>query len=208
MPDFDEIARFNLKQCLAFTYIRLGDGVTAEQLARELIAAYSCTTALDSPYVLRIGLNLAQAFMIERKFHESVQEADAIYPAFLAKFGADHQLTMQLLTTRAQSEGSLGLYEDSVRDDLAIYGVSVKKQGLWPFIRPQRFPMRRLRNAAPIISSKANSMRAKRTMRPPRLLDHARLWGKEPCFLWRTCRGNSACLFPCRCGRVPKAQDV
>jgi serine/threonine protein kinase len=129
LPDFDEIARFNLKQRLAFTYIRLGDGATAERLARDLINAYSSTSGPDSPYVLRVRLNLAQAFMIEKKFHESVQEANAIYPDFLVKFGPDHQLTMQLLTTRAQSEGSMGLFDDSVRDDLAIHEISVKKHG-------------------------------------------------------------------------------
>ena len=129
LPEFDEIARYNLRQRLAFTYIRLGDGPTAERLARELINEYSVKTGPDSPYVLRVRLNLAQAFMIERKFSESVHEANAIYPDFLTKFGTDHQLTMQLLTTRAQSEGSLGLFDDSVRDDLAIYNISVKKQG-------------------------------------------------------------------------------
>jgi len=129
LPNFDEIARYNLRQRLAFTYIRLGDGRTAEQLARELIAAYSQASGPDSPYVLRVRLNLAQAFMIEKKFSESVQEANAIYPDFLSKFGPDHQLTMQLLTTRAQSEGSLGLLDDSTRDDLAIYAIAVKKQG-------------------------------------------------------------------------------
>ena len=129
LPDFDQIARFNLRQRLAFTYIRLGDGATAERLARELIAAYSKAAGPDSPYVLRVRLNLAQALMIEAKFKDSVQEANAIYPAFLAKFGPDHQLTMQLLTTRAQSEGSMGRFDDSLRDDLAIYDLAVKKQG-------------------------------------------------------------------------------
>jgi serine/threonine protein kinase len=129
LPEFDEIARYNLRQRLAFTYIRLGDGVTAERLARELISAYSASNGPDSPYVLRVRLNLAQALMIEKKFAESVQEANDIYPEFLAKFGPDHQLTMQLLTTRAQSEGSMGRFDDSLRDDLAIYEISVKKQG-------------------------------------------------------------------------------
>jgi len=36
---------------------------------------------------------------------------------------------MQLLTTRAQCEGTLGLWDDAVRDDLAIYNLAVKKQG-------------------------------------------------------------------------------
>jgi serine/threonine protein kinase len=129
LPEFDEIARYNLRQRLAFTYIRLGDGATAERLARQLITGYSVKNGPDSPYVLRMRLNLAQAYMIERKFPESVAEANAIYPDFLRKFGPDHQLTMQLLTTRAQSEGSMGRFDDSVRDDLAIYNIAVKKQG-------------------------------------------------------------------------------
>ncbi len=129
LPDFDETARFNLRQRLAFTYIRLGDGATAERLARELIAAYSNANGPDSPYVLRVRLNLAQAFMIEGKHQDAVQEATSIYPDFLAKFGPDHEMTMQLLATRAQSEGSLGLFDDSVRDDLAIYKLALQKQG-------------------------------------------------------------------------------
>ncbi len=129
LPDFDETARFNLRQRLAFTYIRLGDGATAERLARQLIAAYSGANGADSPYVLRVRLNLAQAFMIEGKYQDAVQEANSVYPDFLAKFGPDHELTMQLLATRAQSEGSLGMFEDSTRDDLAIYKIALQKQG-------------------------------------------------------------------------------
>jgi eukaryotic-like serine/threonine-protein kinase len=63
----------------------------------------------------------------------SIDEANTVYPDFLTKFGPDHQLTMQLLTTRAQSEGSLGLFDDSVRDDLAIHKIAVKKQGSLSF---------------------------------------------------------------------------
>jgi hypothetical protein len=36
---------------------------------------------------------------------------------------------MQLLATRAQSEGSLELWDDAIRDDLAIYDLAVHKQG-------------------------------------------------------------------------------
>jgi serine/threonine protein kinase len=129
LPDFDETAKFNLRQRLAFTYIRLGDGATAERLARQLIAAYSGANGADSPYVLRVRLNLAQAFMIESKYQDAVKEANSVYPDFLAKFGPDHELTMQLLATRAQSEGSLGMFEDSTRDDLAIYKIAMQKQG-------------------------------------------------------------------------------
>ena len=129
LPDFDENARLNLKQRLTFTYIRLGDGATAERLCQELIREYSAVDGPESPYVLRVRLNLAQAYMIQKKYKEGVEEANAVYPAFLAKFGPDHELTMQLLATRAECEGSLGLFEDSSRDDLAVYHIALQKQG-------------------------------------------------------------------------------
>ena len=50
-------------------------------------------------------------------------------PEFVSRLGPDHELTMQLLTTRAPSEGSLGLWNDAIRDDLAIYNLAVRKQG-------------------------------------------------------------------------------
>jgi len=133
LPNFDRNSDYDLRQRLAFTYIRLGDGPQAEQLARRLIAVYTLADGPLSPYVLRVRLNLAQAYMIERRFVDSVAEANAIYPYFLIEFGPDHQLTMQLLTTRAQSEGSLGRFDDSVRDDLLIHNIAVKKQGPFSF---------------------------------------------------------------------------
>ena len=129
LPEFDETARYDLQQRLAFTYLRLGDGATAERLARQLIAGYSATDGPDSPYVLRMRLNLAQAYLVERKFPEAVAEANATYSDFVREFGPDHELTMQLLTTQAQSEGSMGRFDDAVRDDLAVYNIAVKKQG-------------------------------------------------------------------------------
>jgi serine/threonine-protein kinase len=129
LPEFDETTRYDLQQHLAFTYLRLGDGATAERLARQLIAGYSATDGPESPYVLRMRLNLAQAYLVERKFLEAVAEANAIYPAFVRQFGPDHELTLQLLTTRAQSEGSMGRFDDAVRDDLAVHKIAVKKQG-------------------------------------------------------------------------------
>ena len=129
LPEFDESARLTFKQRLGFSYIRLGDGAKAEQIFRELIAAFTRVAGADSPHVLRVRLNLAQAFMIQKKHAEAVQEATAIYPEFVSRLGMDHELTMQLLSTRAQSEGSLGLWDDAVRDDLAIHEIAVRKQG-------------------------------------------------------------------------------
>jgi serine/threonine protein kinase/DNA-binding winged helix-turn-helix (wHTH) protein len=129
LPEFDESARLTFKQRLAFSYIRLGEGAKAEQLFRELIVAFTRVVGPDSPNVLRVRLNLAQAFMIQNKHEEAIKEATAIYPEFVSRLGADHELTMQLLSTRAQSEGSLGLWDDAIRDDLAIHDLAVRKQG-------------------------------------------------------------------------------
>jgi serine/threonine protein kinase len=129
LPEFDESARLTFKQRLGFCYIRLGEGAKAEQTFRDLIAAFTRVAGADSPHVLRVRLNLAQAFMIENKHEEAIQEATAIYPEFVSRLGPDHELTMQLLTTRAQSEGSLGRWDDAIRDDFAIHQIAVRKQG-------------------------------------------------------------------------------
>jgi eukaryotic-like serine/threonine-protein kinase len=129
LPDFDGSARFTLKQKLAFASIRLGDGAKAERLFRELITALSRTNGAESASVLRVRLNLAQAFMIQGKNKEAIEETTSLYPAYVATFGGDHELTMQLLTTRAQCEGTLGQWEDAIRDDLAIHNLAIRKQG-------------------------------------------------------------------------------
>ncbi|MGO8793253.1 MAG: protein kinase domain-containing protein [Candidatus Sulfotelmatobacter sp.] len=129
LPEFDETARLTFKQRLGFSYIRLGEGAKAEQTFRDLITAFTRVSGADSPQVLRVRLNLAQALMIQNKHAEAVQEANAIYPEFMSRLGPDHELTMQLLTTRAQSEGSLERWDDAIRDDLAIHEIAVRKQG-------------------------------------------------------------------------------
>ncbi len=129
LPAFDERARLTLKQRLAFASIRLGDGGKAERLFRELIEAFSKAGGPDNPSVLRVRLNLAQAFMIQGKNEAAIQETSSIYPEYVARLGADHELTMQVLTTRAQCEGTLGRWDDAIRDDLAIYSLALHKQG-------------------------------------------------------------------------------
>jgi len=133
LADFDESFRLTLKQRLAFTHIRLGEGAEAEKLFRELIAAFTRINGPDSPHVLRVRLNLAQAFMIEGKNKEAVEETTSLYPAYLSRLGETHELTMQLLTTRAQVEGAMGLWDDAIRDDLNVYRLAVQKQGAQSF---------------------------------------------------------------------------
>ena len=133
VPEIDENTRLAFKQRLAFSNIRLGNGVEAEKLFRELISAYSRSSGADSPDVLRVRLNLAQAFMIQNKNAEAVDETNHIYPSFVAKLGRDHELSMQVLATRAQCEGTLGRWDDAIRDGMELHQLAVQKQGASAF---------------------------------------------------------------------------
>ncbi len=129
IPSFDRAALSQIKQFLAFSYIRLGDGAKAEALLRALIQEYSNTAGRDSPRALRARVNLVSALIIQHKYAEGLQEANLIYPALVAKLGEDHEVTLGILGTRAVSEAYLGLWDDAIRDDLATYRLSVRKQG-------------------------------------------------------------------------------
>ena len=129
VPAIDQNTRLALKQRLGFSDIRLGKGVEAEHEFRDLISAYSGISGPDSPDVLRVRLNLAQAFMIQNRSAEAVDETTQIYPAFVAKLGRDHELTMQVLATRAQCEGTLERWEDAIHDGLELHKLAVQKQG-------------------------------------------------------------------------------
>jgi serine/threonine protein kinase len=133
VPEIDENTRLAFKQRLAFSNIRLGNGVEAERLFRELISAYTRSSGADSPDVLRVRLNLAQAFMIQNKNAEAVDETNQIYPSFVSKLGRDHELSMQVLATRAQCEGTLGRWDDAIRDGLELHELAVQKQGASSF---------------------------------------------------------------------------
>jgi serine/threonine-protein kinase len=128
-PSFEESARERIKEGIAVSYIRRGDGARAEPLYREVIAALSRTAGPESPDVLRARIYLAQSLLVQHKFADAVREADAIYPSLVKALGADHEVVLALLGTRAAAEGSLARWDDAIRDDLTVYGIAVRKQG-------------------------------------------------------------------------------
>ncbi len=129
IPSFDNAALMRIKRTLAFSWIRLADGAKAEPLFRELAEAYARTGGPDSPYTLQARVNLSQALMIQRKYHDAIENANLIYPALVRRLGEDHEVTMAMLGNRAASEGSLGMWDEAIRDDLTAYNLSVRKQG-------------------------------------------------------------------------------
>jgi serine/threonine protein kinase len=130
---FDLKARLTFKQRQAFTLIRMGEGERAERLFRELAAGYARLNGPDSAEVLMIKLNITQALMIQREFASAIAEADALLPKMVSTLGPDHEMTLQLLTTRAQSHGSLEHWEQAIRDGLEVHDKAVKKQGARSF---------------------------------------------------------------------------
>jgi DNA-binding winged helix-turn-helix (wHTH) protein/serine/threonine protein kinase len=129
MPSFNETDRLTFKQRVAFANVRLGNGARAERLFRELIEEFTRLQGADNPNVLRMRLNLAQAFMIQSRHKEAVAETTAIYPKYVERLGEDHELAIQVLSTRAESEGASGQWEAVVRDDLKVRELAVRKQG-------------------------------------------------------------------------------
>jgi serine/threonine protein kinase len=126
---FDLKTRLAFKQRRAFAFIRLGDGKMAETLFRELAAGYDKLNGPGSAEALRIRMNLTQALMIQREFAASIREADDLYAKMVNTFGADNEMTLQLLATRAQSHGSLEHWDEAIRDGLEAHRLAVAKEG-------------------------------------------------------------------------------
>ncbi|MDB5499322.1 MAG: hypothetical protein JWP28_3353 [Phenylobacterium sp.] len=127
--NFDLGSRLTFLQRLAFAHIRLGDGAKAEALFKRLAAGYAVLEGPDSADVLMVRLNLAQALMIQGKHAQAVQEADAVYPKMLATLGPEHELTLQLLSTRAQSEGALEHWDAAIADTRHVHAIAVRTVG-------------------------------------------------------------------------------
>ncbi len=129
IPSFNPTALLQIKQFLAFTYIRMGDGAKAESALRDLIQQYSRAEGPDSPRGLKARVNLAQALLVEKKYAEAIDEANLVYPVLVAKLGEEHEVLLGILSTRAAAEGSLGRWNDAIRDDLSVHAIAVRKQG-------------------------------------------------------------------------------
>jgi eukaryotic-like serine/threonine-protein kinase len=134
MPDlFDQRTRLAFKQRQAFSFIRLGDGAKAETLFRELLAGYDRLNGPDSPESLRVQMNLTQALMIQREFAAAIREADDLHAKMVKTLGPDHEMTLQLLATRAQSHGSLEQWDAAISDGLEAHRLAVAKEGAQTF---------------------------------------------------------------------------
>jgi hypothetical protein len=95
---------------------------------REIIAADTTALGPNHPAVLLARVYLAESFLEQGKFTGVIQEVNAIYPELLNRLGPDHETVSTVLGTRAAAEGSLGLWDDAARDDLAMHEISARKR--------------------------------------------------------------------------------
>jgi hypothetical protein len=128
LPSFDERARRRIKQLVAVAYIHMAQGAMAEPILREIIPADTRALGPNHPPVLLARVYLAQSLLTQGKFSGAIQEVNAIYPELLSRLGPDHETISTVLGTRAAAEGSLGLWDDAARDDLAMHEISARKR--------------------------------------------------------------------------------
>jgi DNA-binding winged helix-turn-helix (wHTH) protein len=135
MPQvFNETTRLALRQRLAFTYMRLGDWATAEPMFTALLQRRRALNGPRHPATLQLELNLAQVRIAQGHAAAALPDLNRIYPDFLAVYGPDHLLTLELLATRGQAFDQLEDYRSAVTDQMAIYKLAAAKRGDHSFL--------------------------------------------------------------------------
>jgi DNA-binding winged helix-turn-helix (wHTH) protein len=133
-PDaFDARQRLNLRQRVAFIYIRLGDGANAEASFKPLLADFARLEGSDHPDTLNIRLNLVQALLVQRRNFEVIDAADALLPAMEKAFGPDHRRTLQLVAVRQQALASVERYAEAARDGERVWQATAAHEGAAAF---------------------------------------------------------------------------
>jgi serine/threonine protein kinase/DNA-binding winged helix-turn-helix (wHTH) protein len=120
-PGFNPATLLILRRRLFNLYLRTENGPKAETAARELLAATTRLDGIGSPSLLPAQMSLQEALYAEGKYKEAIQEITLSYPRFVQLLGPANLYTLQTLATRAAAEGQIKDYDESIRDDLAVY---------------------------------------------------------------------------------------
>jgi DNA-binding winged helix-turn-helix (wHTH) protein len=134
LPDaFDARQRLNLRQRVAFMDIRLGNAAKAEAAFRPLLADFTRLEGADHPDTLNIRLNLVQALLVQRRYPDVIEAANALLPVMEKAFGPDHRRTLQLVAVRQQALGSVERYADAARDGERVWRATAAHEGATAF---------------------------------------------------------------------------
>lgn len=126
---FDARQRLNLRQRVAFTYLRLGDGASAAALLKPLLVAFTRLEGVDHPDTLNIRLNIVQAFLTQKRFDDVIADAATLLPLMEHAFGPDHRRTLQLLAVRQQALGSVERYAEAAADGERVWRATTSHEG-------------------------------------------------------------------------------
>lgn len=132
-PAIDERQRLNLRQRVAFTYLRLGDGKEAFARLAPLRTSFARLEGPDHPDTLNIRLNMIQALLVEKKYKDVITAATELLPLMERKLGQDNRRTLQALAVRQQALGSVGRYAEAARDGERVWRATAAHEGLRAF---------------------------------------------------------------------------
>ncbi len=119
-PGFDPMLLIWIKGRLCGLYVRLQDGPHLEATAEDRIRDIRSRFGGDSPMLVSYEMYLEEAYFLEGKYREAIQQADRNEPRFKRLLGADNQYTLAVLATRAASLAQLGRYPEAVQNDLNL----------------------------------------------------------------------------------------
>jgi len=120
-PGFDPLLLLWIKGRYCGLYVRMQDGPNLEAAARERIRAISARYGADSPMLVSYEMYLQEAYYLQNKFKDAVEQADRNYPRFKHLVGDQSQYTLAVLANRAASLAQLGRYSEAANDDMRLY---------------------------------------------------------------------------------------
>lgn len=120
-PGFDPMLLLWIKGRFCGLYVRLQDGPRLQAAAAERIQDISGRFGKDSPMLTSYEMYLQEAYFLEGKYQQAIEQADRNYPRFQRLLGDQHQYTLAVLANRASSLAQLGRYADAMQDDLRLY---------------------------------------------------------------------------------------
>ncbi len=117
---FDPMLLLWIKGRLCGLYVRLEDGPKLQAAAEDRIHEISARFGSDSPMLVSYEIYLQEAYFLQGKYKEAIEQANRNYPRFQHLLGDQSQYTMGVLANRAASLAQLGRYSEAVDDDLRL----------------------------------------------------------------------------------------
>jgi DNA-binding winged helix-turn-helix (wHTH) protein len=129
-PDvFDKAARLELRQHQAYALLRMGDWTQAGILLQALHTRQVADLGPRHPDTLGVEFNMTRLLLAKGEVAAALAARNRLLPDFVAVFGADHRMTLQLRSARADTMAALGQYDEAAAEDRRIYVITRARYG-------------------------------------------------------------------------------